>query len=92
MILLVDNYDSFVYNLYQLIGSINPKIKVIRNDELNIEQIKKLNPSHIVLSPGSGKPSEAGICSEIVKAFQGEMPILGICLGHQVIAEVLAVS
>ena len=88
MILLVDNYDSFVYNLYQLIGSINPKIKVIRNDELNIEQIKKLNPSHIVLSPGSGKPSEAGICSEIVKAFQGEMPILGICLGHQVIAEV----
>lgn len=87
MILLVDNYDSFVYNLYQLIGSINPKIKVIRNDELNIEQIKKLNPSHIVLSPGSGKPSEAGICSEIVKAFQGEMPILGICLGHQVIAD-----
>ena len=65
MILLVDNYDSFVYNLYQLIGSINPEIKVIRNDELNIEQIKKLNPSHIVLSPGPGKPSEAGICSEI---------------------------
>ena len=63
MILLVDNYDSFVYNLYQLIGSINPKIKVIRNDELNIEQVKKLNPSHIVLSPGPGKPSEAGICS-----------------------------
>ena len=62
MILLVDNYDSFVYNLYQLIGSINPEIKVIRNDELNIEQIKKLNPSHIVLSPGPGKPSEAGIC------------------------------
>ena len=88
MILLVDNYDSFVYNLYQLIGSINLKIKVIRNDELNIEQIKKLNPSHIVLSPGPGKPSEAGICSEIVKAFQGEIPILGICLGHQVIAEV----
>ena len=69
MILLVDNYDSFVYNLYQLIGSINPKIKVIRNDELNIEQIKKLNPSHIVLSPGPGKPSEAGICSEIVESF-----------------------
>lgn len=88
MILLVDNYDSFVYNLYQLIGSINPEIKVIRNDELNIEQIKKLNPSHIVLSPGPGKPSEVGICSEIVKVFQGEIPILGICLGHQVIAEV----
>ena len=88
MILLVDNYDSFVYNLYQLIGSINPEIKLIRNDELNIEQIKKLNPSHIVLSPGPGKPSEAGICSEIVKVFQGEIPILGICLGHQVIAEV----
>lgn len=88
MILLVDNYDSFVYNLYQLIGSINPKIKVIRNDKLNIEQIKKLNPSHIVLSPGPGKPSEAGICSEIVKVFQGKIPILGICLGHQVIAEV----
>ena len=61
MILLVDNYDSFVYNLYQLIGSINPEIKVIRNDEINIEQIKTLNPSHIVLSPGPGKPSEAGI-------------------------------
>ena len=88
MILLVDNYDSFVYNLYQLIGSINTEIKVIRNDEINIEQIKKRNPSHIVLSPGPGKPSEAGICSEIVKAFQGEIPILGICLGHQVIAEV----
>lgn len=58
MILLVDNYDSFVYNLYQLIGSINPEIKVIRNDEINIEQIKTLNPSHIVLSPGPGKPSE----------------------------------
>ena len=85
MILLVDNYDSFVYNLYQLIGSINPEIKVIRNDELNIEQVKKLNPSHIVLSPGPGKPSEAGICSEIVKVFQGEIPILGICLGHQLI-------
>ena len=83
MILLVDNYDSFVYNLYQLIGSINPEIKVIRNDKLNIEQIKKLNPSHIVLSPGPGKPSEAGICSEIVKVFQGEIPILGICLGHK---------
>ena len=82
MILLVDNYDSFVYNLYQLIGSINPKIKVIRNDELNIEQVKKLNPSHIVLSPGPGKPSEAGICSEIVKVFQGEIPILGFCFGH----------
>lgn len=88
MILLVDNYDSFVYNLYQLIGSINPKIKVIRNDKLDIEQIKKLNPSHIVLSPGPGKPSEAGICSEIVKAFQSKIPILGICLGHQIIAEV----
>ncbi|MBQ6230241.1 MAG: aminodeoxychorismate/anthranilate synthase component II [Eubacterium sp.] len=88
MILLIDNYDSFSYNLYQLIGSIQPDIKVIRNDEMTIEEIEKLVPSHIILSPGPGKPSDAGICEDVVRAFQGKIPILGVCLGHQAICEV----
>lgn len=88
MILLIDNYDSFSYNLYQLIGSIQPDIKVIRNDEMTIEEIEKLAPSHIILSPGPGKPSDAGICEDVVRAFQGKIPILGVCLGHQAICEV----
>ena len=88
MILLIDNYDSFSYNLYQLIGSIEPDIKVIRNDEMTIEEIEKLSPSHIILSPGPGKPSDAGICEDVVRAFQGVIPILGVCLGHQAICEV----
>lgn len=89
MILLIDNYDSFSYNLYQLIGSINPDIKVIRNDEIQPEEIKKLEPSHIIISPGPGKPSEAGICVDAVKKLGGEIPILGVCLGHQAIFEAL---
>jgi len=87
MILLIDNYDSFSYNLYQLIGSINPDIKVARNDALSIEEIKKLSPSHIVISPGPGKPSDAGICIELIKQLYTSIPILGICLGHQAIFE-----
>lgn len=83
MILLIDNYDSFSYNLYQLIGSINSNIKVIRNDELAVEEIRKLSPQHIVLSPGPKKPEDAGICIEIVKKLGCEIPILGVCLGHQ---------
>ncbi len=70
MILLIDNYDSFVYNLYQYIGSINPDIKVVRNDEISLEEIEKLNPEKIILSPGPGKPSDAGICIDIVKILQ----------------------
>lgn len=87
MILLIDNYDSFSYNVYQLIGSIDPDIKVIRNDELSIEEIEALAPTHIVISPGPGRPSEAGICEEAVRHFAGKIPILGICLGHQAICE-----
>ncbi|SEF75435.1 glutamine amidotransferase of anthranilate synthase or aminodeoxychorismate synthase [Eubacterium ruminantium] len=88
MILLIDNYDSFSYNLYQLIGSINPDIKVIRNDEMTVEEIKEMAPSHIILSPGPGKPSDAGICEEVVRQLAGKIPILGVCLGHQAICEV----
>jgi anthranilate synthase component 2 len=87
MILLIDNYDSFVYNLYQYIGSINPDIIVKRNDEITIEETEKLNPEKIILSPGPGKPSDAGICIDIVKNFAGKIPVLGVCLGHQAICE-----
>ncbi len=88
MILLVDNYDSFSYNLVQYIGTLNPDIRVVRNDELTVEEIEKLAPSHIVLSPGPGYPKDAGICEELVKKLQGKVPILGVCLGHQGICEV----
>lgn len=88
MILLIDNYDSFVYNLYQIIGQCNSDIKVVRNDELEIEDIRNMSPTHIVLSPGPGKPSDAGICEKIVKKLGSSIPILGVCLGHQAICEV----
>ncbi len=88
MILLIDNYDSFSYNVYQLIGSINPDIKVIRNDELSLEEIEKLSPERIIISPGPGKPSDAGICEDVIRNFAGKIPIMGICLGHQAICEV----
>ena len=87
MILLIDNYDSFSYNLYQLIGQIDPGIKVIRNDEMTIEEIEELDISAIILSPGPKKPSDAGICIEVVRHFAGKHPILGVCLGHQAICE-----
>ena len=87
MILLIDNYDSFVYNLYQYIGSINPNIKVVRNNEIAIQEIKNLNPEKIILSPGPGKPSDAGICIDVVKNFVGKISVLGVCLGHQAICE-----
>ncbi|MCD8307726.1 MAG: aminodeoxychorismate/anthranilate synthase component II [Clostridia bacterium] len=87
MILLIDNYDSFSYNVYQLVGGINPDIKVIRNDEMTTEDISHLCPSHIIISPGPGRPKDAGICEDAVRRFAGEIPILGICLGHQAICE-----
>lgn len=87
MILLIDNYDSFAYNLYQLIGLENADIKVVRNDQVSTDDIEKLNPSLIVLSPGPGKPCDAGICIETVKIFAGKIPIFGVCLGHQAICE-----
>ncbi len=88
MILLIDNFDSFSYNLYQFMGEINPDIKVVRNDELTIDEIEKLNPDKIVISPGPGKPCEAGICEDVIRHFAPLKPILGICLGHQAICEV----
>jgi anthranilate synthase component 2 len=87
MILLIDNYDSFVYNLYQYIGEVNPDVLVVRNDEMTIEDIEKLKPEKIVLSPGPKTPKDAGICIEVIKRFYKEIPILGICLGHQAIGE-----
>lgn len=87
MILLIDNYDSFSYNLYQAIGSFEPDIKVVRNDEISIDEIKKLKPDRIVISPGPGKPSDAGICIEVIKQLGTSIPILGICLGHQAVFE-----
>ncbi len=87
MILLIDNYDSFSYNLYQLIGTINPDIKVIRNDEMSVNDIEKLDPAHIIISPGPGKPQDAGICEDVIRYFADRKPILGVCLGHQAICE-----
>lgn len=85
MILLIDNYDSFSYNLYQLIGTINPDIKVIRNDELTVAQIAALAPSHIVLSPGPGRPENAGVIMEVATTLGPKIPTLGVCLGHQAV-------
>ena len=87
MILLIDNYDSFSYNLYQLVGELNSDILVIRNDELRICDIEKLNPSQIIISPGPGRPIDAGICEDVIAHFAGKIPILGVCLGHQAICE-----
>lgn len=88
MILLIDNYDSFSYNLYQLMGDINQDIKVVRNDAISLSEIVVIRPSHIVLSPGPGRPADAGICKDVVATFGGKIPILGVCLGHQAICEV----
>ena len=85
MILLIDNYDSFSYNLYQLIGEIEPNIKVIRNDEMTVDEIENLAPDRIVLSPGPGRPEDAGIIIEVAKTLGKKVPILGVCLGHQAI-------
>ena len=87
MIVLIDNYDSFSYNVFQLIGSVEPDIKVVRNDEYTVEEIEKMKPEALILSPGPGKPSDAGICIEAIRYFAGKIPILGICLGHQAICE-----
>ncbi len=87
MILLIDNYDSFSYNLYQLIGSINPDIKVIRNDAMTVDEIDVLKPEAIIISPGPGRPEDAGICIETIKKLGNRYPILGVCLGHQSICE-----
>ncbi|MCR5755892.1 MAG: aminodeoxychorismate/anthranilate synthase component II [Acetatifactor sp.] len=85
MILLIDNYDSFSYNLYQLVGEISPDIRVIRNDEMTVEEIRELKPDRIILSPGPGRPEDAGVIMEVVRKLGGQIPILGVCLGHQAI-------
>ena len=85
MILLIDNYDSFSYNLYQLVGEIDPDIRVIRNDEMSVEQIRALKPDRIILSPGPGRPEDAGVIMEAAKVLGKEIPTLGVCLGHQAI-------
>ena len=87
MIVLIDNYDSFSYNVYQLIGSVEPDIKVIRNDEYTVEEIEAMKPEALILSPGPGKPADAGVCIEAIRYFAGKLPIFGICLGHQAICE-----
>lgn len=86
MILFIDNYDSFVYNLYQAAAQVDPDIRVVRNDEITVEKALALSPDSIILSPGPGKPEQAGICIDLIRAAKGLIPILGICLGHQAIA------
>jgi anthranilate synthase component 2 len=92
MILLIDNYDSFTYNLVQLAGIINPDIRVIRNDEIDADKIVGLCPSHIILSPGPGYPKDSGICKQVISSMKGRIPILGVCLGHQAICEAFGAS
>ena len=87
MILLIDNYDSFTYNLYQLFCSFGAKVKVARNDKITLKEIARLRPKKIVISPGPGRPKGAGVCLDIIKNFGGKIPMLGVCLGHQAIAE-----
>lgn len=85
MILLIDNFDSFTFNLYQYLGELGEELVVYRNNQLTTEQIVELNPKAIILSPGPGKPEDAGICMDVVREFFNKIPILGICLGHQAI-------
>ncbi len=87
MIVLIDNYDSFSYNLYQLVGELNPDIEVVRNDALTVEELEAMHPQAIILSPGPGRPADAGICEEVALKLSGKVPILGVCLGHQAICE-----
>ncbi|MBL6719239.1 MAG: aminodeoxychorismate/anthranilate synthase component II [Pseudomonadales bacterium] len=87
MILLIDNYDSFTYNVYQYLGELGAEVSVVRNDEITVAQIDRLAPEKIVISPGPCTPNEAGISLEVIKRFAGEIPLLGICLGHQAIGQ-----
>ena len=88
MVIIIDNYDSFTFNLFQFIGMLTDEVKVYRNDQITVEAIEALQPSHIILSPGPGFPENAGICETVLEKLQGKMPILGVCLGHQAIGEV----
>lgn len=88
MIVVIDNYDSFTYNLVQYLGELGATVRVFRNDELTLEALEELNPSHIVISPGPGDPSQAGISNDVIRCFGPKKPVLGVCLGHQCIGEV----
>lgn len=89
MIALIDNYDSFTYNLYQLVGSLEPDTQVFRNDAVSVDELAAMAPEAIILSPGPGRPDVAGICEDVVKTLAGRQPILGVCLGHQAICEAM---
>lgn len=88
MILIIDNYDSFTYNVAQVVEGLYPHVEVIRNDRITIEEIEKKTPEAIIISPGPSYPSQAGISEDVIRHFAGKLPILGICLGHQAIGEV----
>ena len=87
MLLVIDNYDSFTYNLVQYLGELGQSVRVVRNDEIPVAEIARLGPSHIVISPGPCTPNEAGISLDTIKAYAGKIPILGVCLGHQAIGQ-----
>ena len=89
MLLMIDNYDSFTYNLVQYFGELGEEVRVVRNDEITVEEIGALDPDHLVLSPGPCSPAEAGVCVAAIQAFAGRLPILGVCLGHQSIGAAL---
>ena len=88
MILVIDNYDSFTYNLVQLLGTLGAEMHIARNDAITLEQARALNPSHIVISPGPGRPDESGVSAELIRVLGETIPVLGVCLGHQCIGEV----
>lgn len=87
MILLIDNYDSFSYNLYQYVGALRPEVTVIRNDAMTADEIENLRPTHVILSPGPGYPKDAGVCVEAARRLGKQAKVLGVCLGHQAICE-----
>ena len=88
MVLLIDNYDSFTYNIYQYLGELGAQVEVVRNDQVTVEEIEQMAPTQIIISPGPGNPDEAGISKQVVRHFAGKTPIFGVCLGHQCIGEV----
>ncbi len=87
MVVVIDNYDSFVYNLVHYVGELGAPVTVFRNDAVTLTRLRQLNPSALILSPGPGRPSDAGICIDLIRSLAGRVPILGVCLGHQAIAE-----
>jgi anthranilate synthase component 2 len=92
MVLLIDNYDSFTFNLYQMIGALAPEISVVRNDQISVEQAEALAPSQIIISPGPGRPEDSGVCPQLIRHFAGRTPLLGVCLGHQAICQVFGAT